>query len=259
MFSLAHLTFAYVFGRFIDKNDRWHLDRPMWLCLLVGGDLPDIDSHIADIFNLGHSFHGGVTHTGVGSIILGLILGLIFWLIESAWIKKRALQGNGDKKAWDTRRLLIFVVIAILGNFIHLAVDIFNTSNEYARIHHLYLWPISDYSFHLDLMLAGMPDTINEAWAFRPIVRFVMIIVNVLLISWLWFTHFKSEKHLWDLIYSDTTNISDGKEPPPSPSKVQKFLDDNKKALNLFLLIVFTFAFFYRIFEHLNYIQTLMC
>lgn len=253
MFNLAHFTFAYLFGRITEKKSDWHLDRGMWFCLLAGGDLPDIDSTLATLFNLGPSFHGGITHTGLGALVIGLILGSLFWFIESIWRKAKSKKYGHDKTSWDVKRLGMLILISFIGAIIHLLVDILNTSNSHAREHHLYLWPFSDYSFHLDLMLAGMPNDRMDAWAFRPVVRIIMVITNILLISWLWFTHFKSDKHLWDLLYSESITYPElfEEEEESEKGKLQAFLDKKKVrlVLNYMILFIFTALFIERIIE----------
>ena len=241
MDAVAHLTFGFLCALLI--NRKWKLDRFLFVIIIAAGDLPDIDTQFFGL--LGYdNLHGGPTHTILGVFVIALIIAAIFWLVESVWINKSKSPGiQEDKSAWDLKRLELFIFFAFIGGLIHLGVDIFNTSNEYARYHHLYLWPFSDYSFHLDLMLAGMPDNRMDAWQFRPLVNYIIMITNIILISILWILHFKSDKHLWEPIYSDKQYYLQDNEPKTPLRRVQQFLDSHRVYINYLLLIICTIAF----------------
>ena len=248
MFSLAHITFAFLFGLLLGRII--NMDRLLFACLLIAGDLPDIDGDFFGLIGLdGSALHGGPTHTIVGVIVLALILAPLLWLMESSWVQRTKSPAIRDEKnAWNLNRLGVFILIAVVGGLIHLGVDILNTSNEYARYHHLYLWPFSDYSFHLDLMLAGMPETREAAWQFRPIVKIIMALTNVSLISILWFLHLTRDKHFWDVLYSQERYYLMEEEPETVLRKVQKFLDGKKSILNWLGMIGISIAFIFRIY-----------
>lgn len=243
MDAVAHLTFAFLGAIII--NRKWKLDRFLFLCIIAAGDLPDIDTNIFGLFGYDAStLHGGPTHTILGVFIIALIIAAIFWLIESLWISNSRSPGvKEDKTAWNSRRLEQFLILAFIGGLIHLGVDILNTSNEYARDHHLYLWPFSDYSFHLDLMLAGMPDNRMDAWQFRPLVYVIMLITTLFLLAMVWVLHIKSNRHLWDAIYSDKQYYLEENEPTTLLRKIQKYLDEHKGVLNMIVLIAWTLWF----------------
>ena len=246
MDAVAHLTFAFLGALIINK--KWKLDRFLFVIIIAAGDLPDIDTQFFGL--LGYdNLHGGPTHTILGVFIIALIIAVIFWLMESIWINRNESPGvKEDKNAWDLKRLEQFIIFAFIGGLIHLGVDIFNTSNETARYHHLYLWPFSDYSFHLDLMLAGMPDNRMDAWQFPPLVYSIMLIISLILLTSLLMLHFKSDRHLWDAIYSDKQYYLQENEPITLFRKIQRFLDEHKKFLNIIVLIAWTAWFFYSIY-----------
>lgn len=249
MWSLAHLTFAFLVGLIINK--KWKLDRFLFFFLIIAGDFPDLDTEFFTLIGLGHlNLHGGPTHTIVGVLVLAAIFAPLFWLIESVWIHKSKSPGiHEDKAPWELHRLQALLLLAIIGGLVHLGVDILNTSNEYARYHHLYFWPFSDYSFHLDLMLAGMPDDRTAAWQFRPLVNYIMMSTNMLLIMTLWILHFKADTHLWEPFFSEEKYYLRENEPKTVLRKLQHFIDSHRKAINLLLLIICTIAFSNRIIE----------
>ena len=257
MWSLAHISFAFLLGLLINK--KWKLDRLLFFCLLLAGDLPDIDG---DLFHLlgydGSALHGGVTHTILGVFIIALIIAPLIWAIESLWIRNTKSPAiKEEKQSWQFKRLQLFLLIAFIGGLIHLGVDVLNTSNEYARQHHLYLWPLSDYSFHLDLMLAGMPEDRMAAWSYRPLVKLIMAITNILLITGLWILHYRYDKHFWDVLYSENQYYLIETEPVSFLRKIQRFLDKNQSKLNVLVLIALSIAFSIRISDQLFQVLSL--
>lgn len=256
MFWLAHITFGYLFGRLIDT--KYKLDHSLWIAVLLGAYIPDIDTGFFTLIGLEHlHLHGGPTHTVLGALILGLTVGILLWGIETLYFRNKRKDETSIQSSDSLDRLFLLVIFASIGTFSHLILDIFNTSNEYARYHHLYLWPFSDYSFHLDLMLAGMPADRMDAWAFRILVRWTMVAMNVFLISFLWISHFRSNKHMWDFVYLDEQNIERGEqfEEFSFLKKVRLKLTDKRKLLDLVFLIAMTLGFVYTIInKHILYI-----
>lgn len=256
MWTLAHITFGYLCGRFADK--KYRLDQSLWIAVLLGAYIPDIDTSFFILIGFGHlNLHGGPTHTGIGAIILGLMVGFLLWGIEALYFRNKEQDKLTIQSYGTPNRLLLFFLIASLGTLSHLILDIFNTSNVYARYHHLYLWPFSDYSFHLDLMLAGMPTDRIDAWGFRIFVRWTMVAMNTFLISYLWISHFRSDKHMWDFFYLNENITENGKQLESSSflEDVRLKMTEKRKLLDFIFLIAISIGFIYTIIDkHIIYI-----
>ena len=123
-------------------------------------------------------FHAGITHTLVFGILSSVIISLIIFLLKRR--KDESIKVN---------QLFHFILCAILGILLHLIMDLFTTANEYAIFHHIYFWPVWNFSFHIGYILP-LPD--NVIWSIQLIVNFS--IVGVLLYDYL-----SAEKRPWNL------------------------------------------------------------
>lgn len=124
------------------------LDRSEKIMLILAAILPDFDAifyFIISGFQYPASFHGGITHM----FLTGFIMSTILAIISFGIMKWR------DPKT-ENVKLTRFIILGLFGIFLHLLLDINTIANEYGVIHHLYFWPVSEFSYHLDILLADI-------------------------------------------------------------------------------------------------------
>ena len=142
MWFHIHYLSGYFTGRLLK------LGRSEKIMLILAAILPDFDAiffFIISGFQYPASFHGGITHM----FLTGFIMSTILAIISFGIIKWRD-PNTGNMK------LLRFIILGLFGIFLHLLLDINTIANEYGSIHHLYFWPISEFSYHLDILLADI-------------------------------------------------------------------------------------------------------
>ena len=116
--------------------------------LILAAILPDFDAifyFIISGFQYPASFHGGITHMFLTGFIMSTILAIISFGIMR-W---------RDPKT-ENMKLVRFIILGLFGIFLHLLLDINTIANEYGEIHHFYFWPVSEFSYHLDILLADI-------------------------------------------------------------------------------------------------------
>ncbi|MHA1299431.1 MAG: metal-dependent hydrolase [Candidatus Helarchaeota archaeon] len=229
-----HYLSGYFSGRLLK------LDRSEKIVLILAAILPDFDSIVYFIFSGFQNptpFHGGLTHTLLVGVILGIILAVVsFFLLK--WKNPNT----------DYNKLFKFIILGIFGIMLHLFIDIFTIANEYGIFHHLYFWPASDFSYHFDILFADIfpryPYFDIDKFMFLQyspvsfrIVSFISLIVNLIFFS-IVLIEFLPPKRLfpWDVfMYSDER-------------KREPWINDNLELiLNILLSALFFGAFLIRI------------
>lgn len=134
----------YLSGYFSGKLLK--LERSEMIILILASILPDLDSVFFFLFSGFKDptpFHAGATHTLlIASLLSTLLAAISFGIIKLKEPKT------------EYKKLLRFIILGIFGIGLHFIIDINTTANEYGMYHHLYFWPLSDVSFHFDLLFA---------------------------------------------------------------------------------------------------------
>lgn len=135
MNTITHFLSAYLLGRALKlKNGSFYL-----FFLSIAGIFPDVDTIIH--FAFPNFVHGVFTHTILGGLLFSLILVGITTLIMYPALKSLKIS---------VKKL---IYLAILGLFVHLFLDIFTYAHPIEDdLHHLYFWPLSDYSVHMNII-----------------------------------------------------------------------------------------------------------
>ncbi|MHA1376866.1 MAG: metal-dependent hydrolase [Candidatus Helarchaeota archaeon] len=238
MWFHIHYLSGYFSGRLLGK--KWDLDRSDKIVLILASILPDLDAVFYFIFSGLHDpapFHGGVTHT----LLIGLILGTMLAICAFGFLKLRNREIKNEK-------LIKFIVLGMFGVVLHLFIDIFTIANEYGAGHHLYFWPISDFSYHFDILFANIfpryPYFNFEELMFIQyspisfrIVAIISLIVNGIFLAVLIFEFVPPRKKFpWDVFIYNSNKIRD------------PWINDNLEVvLNVFFTLIFFGAFLLRI------------
>ena len=143
--------------------------------------IPDFDVpffYIITGFQNPSYYHAGITHTFIFGILASFIISLIIFLFLRR--KNESIEMN---------QLLYLFLYALLGIFLHFMMDLFTTANEYAIFHHVYFWPIWNFSFHI-----GYIFPLSDA-----IIWGIQLFVNFFIIGFLLHDYFIAEKRPWNL------------------------------------------------------------
>jgi hypothetical protein len=134
---LAHFLTGYFIARFLGyKHNQYQT-----FILCIAAILPDLDVLVSFLL-----LHGGWTH----SILIASLMGISFWfllLIFNSSIQK-TLQISP----------LVLLGLIFLGLSGHLFLDIFTylKSDCLNTIAHIYLWPFSNLSFHMNCLWSSV-------------------------------------------------------------------------------------------------------
>ena len=142
MWFHIHYLSGYFTGKLL-KFKRFEM-----IMIILAVIMPDLDSVIYFLFSGFQNpapFHGGVTHTLIMGLLLNILLAFIIWGL----LKWR----HPDT---EEKFLIKLIIIGVIGIGLHLSFDLITTANEYGAIHHLYFWPFSDFSYHMDIILADI-------------------------------------------------------------------------------------------------------
>ncbi|MFX0140887.1 MAG: metal-dependent hydrolase [Candidatus Hodarchaeota archaeon] len=142
MWFHIHYLSGYFSGRLLK------LERSEKIMLILSAILPDFDSVFYFIISGFHdpaTFHAGITHTFLTGFLMSTILAIVSFGIMK-WRNPKT----------DNMKLGRFIILGLLGIFLHLLLDINTIANEYGEIHHIYFWPINNSSYHLDILLADI-------------------------------------------------------------------------------------------------------
>jgi len=166
---------GYLIGRALN------LEKEKLFLISLMSIIPDFDVFIFYIitgFQNPSYFHAGITHTFIFGIIASVILSLVLFLFLPR--KDESLKTN---------ELFYLFLYALLGIALHFMMDLFTTANEYAIFHHLYFWPIWNFSFHI-----GYFFPLSDA-----IILSIQLFVNFFIIGFLLRDYFIAEKRPWNL------------------------------------------------------------
>lgn len=169
MNTITHFLSAYLLGRAIKiKNGSFYL-----FFLSIAGIFPDVDTLIH--FAFPNFVHGVFTHTILGGLLFAMILVGITTIIMYPVLKTLKMSVNK------------LIYLAVLGLFVHLFLDIFTYAPPIEDdLHHLYFWPLSDYSVHMNIIWPSV------TYAVRVWVEIIYtgVIAGIILI---YFWHVKKE------------------------------------------------------------------
>ncbi|MFX1450121.1 MAG: metal-dependent hydrolase [Promethearchaeota archaeon] len=216
------------------------LDRSEKIMLILAAILPDFDSlfyFIISGFQNPAPFHAGITHMLLTGFLMSTILAISYFSI----IKWRDFKTENIK-------LFRFIILGLFGIFLHFLLDINTIANEYGEMHHLYFWPISNFSYHLDILLADVfpryPYFDFEKFMFLNysatsvrIVAILSLIINGTFLALLIYEWVPPRKFFpWDSFMYNSDKIRD------------PWIGDNAEILlNIFLTLAFFGAFVIRI------------
>ncbi len=172
--------------------------------------------------------------------LMGFIMSTILAIISFGIMKWR------DPKT-ENMKLMRFILLGLFGIFIHLLLDINTTANEYGAIHHLYFWPASEFSYHLDILLTDIfpryPYFDFEKFMFlnyspvsTRIVAILSLIINGVFLAVLIYEWVPPRKiFLWDPFIYNSDRMRD------------PWIGDNTEIiLNILLTLIFFGAFIIR-------------
>ncbi len=199
MNELTHFLTGYLIARllFKRKNDQFE-------CFFIAfaALIPDFDSFLHLFIPIESLEHAIFTHTIIGGVLLTLIYTSVIWLIGKKFIKNLGI---------NYQRLLF---LAIIGLASHLVLDIFTYRQDIATTSaHLYFWPISDFSWHLN---GFFPDIAYMTRILIEVIYTAIIGAYILFFQWA----YKKESPIsmlfpknWLDYLSDTSRIEDLKKP----------------------------------------------
>jgi membrane-bound metal-dependent hydrolase YbcI (DUF457 family) len=141
---ITHLLSAYLLGRAIKlKHGEFYT-----FFLAIAGIIPDVDLVIGLV--VPNFPHGVFSHTILGGMAFEMIYVLITVAILYPLIKNLNIS---IKK---------LVLLAMLGLCVHLFLDIFTYAQPgIDDTHHLYFWPFSDYSVHMNIIWTSVTYTLR--------------------------------------------------------------------------------------------------
>ena len=178
MNTISHFLAAYLIGRKIG------LTREKLFLVTLFGIISDFDVpffYLIMGFKNPSIYHAGITHTFLFGMISAVIASLIMLFHDS----------RKNDTPLTLKSFLMLVSCAMLGLTIHLGMDVITTANMYASFHHLYFWPLWNFSFHIEYMLV-VPHSV--IWGMQ-------LIMNFLIIGFLLHDYFKEEKRPWGVLF----------------------------------------------------------
>ncbi len=178
MNPISHFLAAYLIGR------KLNLTRGKLFLITFFGIISDFDVPFFYIllgFKNPSFYHAGITHTLIFGLLAAIIATVIAIIIE---LRKK-------KENVSVKYFLMFFSIAMLGFIIHISLDVITVANEYASLHHLYFWPLWNFSFHIEYMF---PLSHAVIWTFQ-------FAINFFIIGFLLQDYFIYKKRSWNLIF----------------------------------------------------------
>lgn len=171
---LVHFLTGYFIARIMGyKHNQYET-----FILSFAGILPDLDILISFLI-----LHGGWTH----SIFVASLMAITFWLILILF----------NSKVHKTLKLspIILLGLIFLGVTSHLILDIFTylKSDCFNTIAHLYLWPFSNLSFHMNCLWSGVQYWHRIAFEFT----YFPILLIILFYRWK-----QKKEHIFEMFYS---------------------------------------------------------
>jgi len=176
MNTISHFLAAYLIGR------KLNLSKEKLFLITFFGILSDFDVpffYLLMGFKNPSIYHAGITHTLLFGLIAAVIASFIFLVHD---VRKK--EGS-----YAIKPFLILFTCAMLGFVLHLAMDVITTANAYASFHHLYFWPLWNFSFHMEYMFI-VPHTV--IWIFQ-------LFINFFIVGFLLHDYFIAEKRPWNL------------------------------------------------------------
>jgi membrane-bound metal-dependent hydrolase YbcI (DUF457 family) len=164
MNGMVHFGTGYLAGRSLGYREY----RFEALYMALAAYSPDFDSKLSRISPF--FAHGIWTHTLAGVIVLSFALALITATIPA--LCRRSLP-IGFMKLWG---------LALAGGIIHLVLDAFTYYETPAdAIHHMYLWPVWNFPWHINTMFPGASYTVR-VWV--EVIYSVCVATIILLYQW---------------------------------------------------------------------------
>lgn len=176
MNPISHFLAGYLIGRALD------LRKEKLFLITLTSIISDFDVpffYLITGFQNPSYFHAGITHTFLFGLIASILLSTIIFLF---------MRKNDD--TIKANQLLYLIGCAFLGIILHFSMDLITTTNEYAIFHHVYFWPLWNFSFHLEYIFLSLND---------PIIWILQLGINFLIIGFFLRDYFIMEKRPWNL------------------------------------------------------------
>ncbi len=158
-----HFCTGYLAGRALGHRE--HRFEPLFVA--VAAYSPDFDSYLGKVSPF--FAHGIWTHTLVGVTAMSFTLAALAFAAISLF---RPVERMGFLKLWG---------LAMLGGLTHLGLDAFTFYySEGDATHHMYLWPVWNFPWHINTMFPGTTFTVR-VW-----VEVVYSVAVALTILWQW-------------------------------------------------------------------------